>query len=47
MNAETTCGLKNSYIEAYLGEKEAGYFIPKWSKSEKHFGIVFMRFACL
>ena len=41
MNSETTCGLKNSYIEAYLGEKEAGYFIPKWSKPEKRFSIGF------
>lgn len=45
MNNETTCGLKNSYIEAYLGEREADYFITKWSKSEKRFGIVFNPFA--
>lgn len=35
MNSERTCGLKNSYIEAYLGEKEAGCFISKWSRLEK------------
>lgn len=41
MNRETTCGLKNSYIEAYLGEKEASRLIPKWSRLEKHCGIGF------
>lgn len=41
MNRETTCGLKNSYIEAYLCEKEASHFIPKWSKLEKRHWISF------
>lgn len=41
MNGETTCGLKNSYIEAYLGEREAERCIPKWQKLEKRGGIGF------
>lgn len=41
MNSETTCGLKNSYIEAYLGEKEAEGCISKWSKLEKRHWISF------
>ena len=41
MNAETTCGLKNSYIEAYLGEREAERCIPEWSKLEKRHWISF------
>lgn len=41
MNRETTCGLKNSYIEAYLCEKESSHFIPKWSKLEKRHWISF------
>ena len=45
MNAETTCGLKNSYIEAYLGEKESERCIRQWSKLEKRFGIGFNPFA--
>lgn len=36
MNTETVCGLKNSYIEAYLGTKEAAKVIPEWEKLEKH-----------
>ena len=35
MNSETTCGLKNSYIEAYLGEREAERCVRQWSKLEK------------
>lgn len=41
MNSETTCGLKNSYIEAYLGEKEAERCISRWSKLEKRHWISF------
>ena len=41
MNGETTCGLKNSYIEAYLGEKEAERCIPEWSKLEKRHWLSF------
>ena len=41
MNTETTCGLKNSYIEAYLGEREAERCIPEWSKLEKRHWISF------
>ena len=41
MNGETTCGLKNSYIEAYLGEKEAERCIQEWSKLEKRHWISF------
>lgn len=33
MNGETTCGLKNSYIEVFLGEKEAERYIPKWRRA--------------
>lgn len=45
MNTETTCGLKNSYIEAYLGEREAERCIHKWRRLEKRFGIGFNPFA--
>ncbi|MDE6594423.1 MAG: DUF2628 domain-containing protein [Oscillospiraceae bacterium] len=41
MNSETTCGLKNSYIEAYLGEKEAKRCIRQWSKLEKRHWLSF------
>lgn len=41
MNGETIRGLKNSYIEAYLGEKEAERCISKWSKLEKRHWISF------
>lgn len=47
MNGETVCGLKNSYIEAYLGEKEASRFIPKWNKLEKRHWIGFAPAAFL
>lgn len=48
MNTETTCGnlgLKNSYIEAYLGEKEAGKCIRRWRGLEKRHWISFNPFA--
>ncbi len=45
MNAERTCGLKNSYIEAYLGEEEARRCIPKWRRLEKRHWISFNPFA--
>lgn len=35
MSKEAVCGLKTSYIEAYLGEKEAEWCIRQWSKLEK------------
>ncbi|MDE7289945.1 MAG: DUF2628 domain-containing protein, partial [Oscillospiraceae bacterium] len=41
MNNETTCGLKNSYIEAYLGKKEAERCIRKWSRLEKRHWLSF------
>ena len=41
MNNETTCGLKNSYIEAYLGEKEAERCIHKWRGLEKRHWLSF------
>lgn len=41
MNGETTCGLKNSYIEAYLGKEEAERCISRWSKLEKRHWISF------
>lgn len=41
MNGETIRGLKNSYIEVYLGEKEAERCISKWSKLEKRHWISF------
>ena len=41
MNSETTCGLKNSYIEAYLGEREAERCVRQWSKLEKRHWISF------
>lgn len=41
MNRETTCGLKNSYIEAYLCEKEAERCISRWTKLEKRHWISF------
>lgn len=37
MNNETTCGLKNSYIEAYLGEREASRCLHEWKGSELRF----------
>lgn len=48
MNTETTCGnlgLKNSYIEAYLGEKEAGRCIRRRRGLEKRHWISFNPFA--
>ena len=45
MNEETICGIKTSYIEAYLGEKEAGKRIPQWRKLEKRHWISFNPFA--
>lgn len=45
MNAERTCGLKNSYIKAYLGEEEARRCIPKWRRLEKRHWISFNPFA--
>lgn len=41
MNSEITCGLKNSYIEAYLGEKEAERCIRQWRGLEKRHFISF------
>lgn len=41
MNGETTCGLKNSYIEAYLGKEEAERCISRWTKLEKRHWISF------
>lgn len=41
MNGETIRGLKNSYIEVYLGEKEAERCISRWSKLEKRHWISF------
>lgn len=37
----TTYGLKNSYIEAYLGTEDAVRMLPKWEKLEKHRGLSF------
>lgn len=47
MNSETTCGLKNSYIEAYLGEKEAARSIPVWERTETRSKLSFNPFAFL
>ncbi len=41
MNSEATCGLKFSYTEAYLGEKEAKRCIPKWRRLEKRHWLSF------
>lgn len=46
MNDEAVCGLKNSYIEAYLGAKEASRFISKQGGSERR-GAGFNPFAFL
>ena len=53
MNTETVCGLKNSYIEAYLGTKEAAKVIPEWEKLERRrvsgfnvFAFLFSFFWC-
>ena len=49
MNGETTCGLKNSYIEAYLGEKEAARCLHDWQGSELRFdpfAFLFSFFYC-
>ena len=37
----TTYGLKNPYIEAYLGTEEALRLLPKWKKLEKRRGLSF------
>lgn len=42
MNGETTCGLKNSYIEAYLGEKEAERCVPKWRRAVSFEPLAFL-----
>lgn len=47
MNAETVQGIKTSYIEAYLGEKEAKRCISKWRRLEKRHWISFNPAACL
>ena len=41
MDGGTTYGLKNSYIEAYLGTEEAAKVIPEWEKLEKRRGLSF------
>lgn len=45
MNEEITCGIKTSYIEAYLGEKEAKKCVRQWSGLEKRRWISFNPFA--
>ena len=45
MNEETACGIKTSYIKAYLGEKEAKKCICQWSGLEKRRWISFNPFA--
>lgn len=47
MNTETVQGIKTSYIEAYLGKKEAERCIPKWRRLEKRHWISFNPAACL
>lgn len=34
MNSETSCCINDSYVEAYLGEKEAARYMPVWEKIE-------------
>ena len=52
MNGETTCGnfgLKNSYIEAYLGEKEASRCLHEWQSGKLRFdpfAFLFSFFYC-
>lgn len=45
MNGETTCGMKNSYFEAYLGEKEAARNISVWKRTEACGKLNFNPFA--
>lgn len=41
MSKEAVCGLKTSYIEAYLGEKEAERCISGWRRLEKRHWLSF------
>jgi len=46
MNGEAVRGIKNSYIEAYLGAKETSRFISKWDGNQRR-SIGFNPFAFL
>lgn len=41
MDVETTYGLKNSYIEAYLGSEKSAKQIPRWDECQKHHNMNF------